>query len=181
MCVYYHDPLRASPDALQNGPWPCKEQCWASSKVMEVRGQEEAPTWGRMLEYYAWWLTALATSKPWIYNLCFHPFTESLFLNPSFHTKLALTGLAITKAAPYTHVFALQPLHFLNHDILQDLVVEDLSQLQTLLCKVWNNKANRGASRCELHVTPTQKTKQNFLFLITVALSCMFRVSYWFL
>lgn len=43
-----------------------------------------------------------------------------------------------TASAAYTHVFALQPFDFLNHDVLQDLVVEDLSQLQTVLCKIWN-------------------------------------------
>lgn len=46
--------------------------------------------------------------------------------------------------ATYTHVFALQSLHFLNHDVLQNLVVEDLGQLQALLRKVCNhNRANQ--------------------------------------
>lgn len=43
-------------------------------------------------------------------------------------------------AAAYTHVFAVQSFGLLNHDVLQDLVVQDLSQLQTVLRKVWNER-----------------------------------------
>lgn len=41
-----------------------------------------------------------------------------------------------TETTAYTHVFAVQPFGLLTDDVLQDLVVKDLSQFQTVLCKV---------------------------------------------
>lgn len=57
-----------------------------------------------------------------------HHLTESSFLNETF--KLSdIMKEHMGGSQTYTHVFAVQSFHFLNHDILQNLVVKDLSQL----------------------------------------------------
>lgn len=42
--------------------------------------------------------------------------------------------------ATYGHVFPLKSLHLLSHDVLQDLKVQDLSQLQTILCEIYRKQ-----------------------------------------
>lgn len=36
----------------------------------------------------------------------------------------------------YSHVFSIMPFQFLNHDILQNLIVQDFSEFQAVFCKI---------------------------------------------
>lgn len=49
-------------------------------------------------------------------------------------------GVGVEGTVTYGHVFPLKSLHLLSHDVLQDLKVKDLSQLQTILCKIYTKQ-----------------------------------------
>lgn len=51
-------------------------------------------------------------------------------------------GVMLKCTMTYCHVFPLKSLHLLSHDVLQDLKVQDLSQLQSILCKIYTNETN---------------------------------------
>lgn len=56
----------------------------------------------------------------------------------AFRLSAARIGEGVCRIpSAHAHVFAVEPFVLLHQDVLQDLVVKDLRQLQTVLRKVW--------------------------------------------